>query len=426
MTGSTIPQAIATRLTDPSAYGESKALHEDFRWLRAQQPLGRAEVENFYPFWVVTKYSDIMDVSKQHNLFHNGDRPAVLTDLRSEALVRQITGTPHLVKSLVQMDAPEHPKYRSITQSWFLAPNVKRLEERIRGIARAQVNKMLATGGQCDFVRDVALTYPLHVIMEVLGVPKEDEPRMLLLTQELFGSQDPELNRGKQQLTDPVEITKQLAGVVADFSEYFRKVTADRRSRPRDDVATVIANSQVDGRPISDFEAMGYYIIIAAAGHDTTSSSTSGAMWALCEDPKEFSRVRNNPSLIPALVEEAVRWTTPVQHFMRTATADCTLRDQKIAKGDWLMLCYLSGNRDEDIFEEPYRFRIDRAPNKQIAFGYGVHSCLGQHLARLEMRILFEELLPKLKSIELNGTPRRSSSTFVSGPKTLPMRFTLN
>ncbi|HYM35893.1 MAG TPA: cytochrome P450, partial [Steroidobacteraceae bacterium] len=306
------------------------------------------------------------------------------------------------------------------------APNVKRLEERIRTIARAQVDKMLSTGGQCDFVRDVALAYPLHVIMEILGVPREDEPRMLALTQELFGSQDPELNRGKQQLTDPAEITKQLATVVADFSEYFRKVTENRRGNPRDDVATVIANSQIDGRPISDFEAMGYYIIIAAAGHDTTSSSTSGAMWALCEDPKEFARVKADPSLIPALVEEAVRWTTPVQHFMRTATADCALRGQKIAKGDWLMLCYLSGNRDEEIFEEPFRFRIDRSPNKQIAFGYGVHSCLGQHLARLEMRILFEELLPKLKSIELAGTPKRSCSTFVSGPKTLPMRFKLN
>jgi cytochrome P450 len=371
-----------------------------------------------------------MEVSKQHALFHNGDRPTVLTDLKSEALVRQITGTPHLVKSLVQMDAPEHPKYRSMTQSWFLAPNVKRLEERIRAIARVQVEQMLSlTSGQsgtCDFVRDVALLYPLRVIMEILGVPHEDEPRMLLLTQELFGSQDPDLNRGQKKLTDPAEITKQLAMVVADFSEYFRKVTADRRRSPRDDVATVIANSQVDGRPISDFEAMGYYIIIAAAGHDTTSSSTSGALWALCEDPEEFKRVQNDSGLIPGLVEEAVRWTTPVQHFMRTATADCLLRGQKIAKGDWLMLCYLSGNRDEDLFDEPYRFRIDRSPNRHVAFGYGVHSCLGQHLARLEMRILFEELLPKLKSIELSGPPKRSSSTFVGGPKTLPMRFTLN
>jgi cytochrome P450 len=187
----------------------------------------------------------------------------------------------------------------------------------------------------------------------------------------------------------------------------------------------VIANAQVDGRPISDWEAMGYYIIIAAAGHDTTSSSTCGAMWALCEQPGELDKLRANPSLIPGLVEEAFRWTVPVQHFMRTAMEDYTLRGVPIAKGDWLMLCYLSGNRDEEVFDAPFQFRSDRSPNKHISFGTGAHACLGQHLARLEMRILFEELIPKLKSVQLTGEPRRSASTFVGGPKTLPMRYVL-
>jgi len=424
-----IPAAIAKQLTDPAAYGESVALHDQLKWLRANQPLGRAEVPGFDPFWVVTKHADILEVSRQQAVFRNGDRPTVLIDQASEQFVRRMTGSPHLIKSIVQMDAPEHPKYRSITQSWFLPSSVKRLEERIRVIARAQVDKMIALGsqsdGHCDFVRDVAHTYPLHVIMEILGVPPEDERRLLMLTQELFGSQDPDLNRGRQKMADPAEITKQLAAVVADFSEYFRKVTVDRRANPRDDIATVIAQSQVDGRPISDIEAMGYYILIAAAGHDTTSSSTSGAMWALCSDPAEFSRVKVNPTLIQGLVEEAVRWTTPTQHFMRSAGADYSLRGQTIAKDDWLMLSYLSGNRDEEVFDEPFKFRIDRSPNRHLAFGNGVHSCLGQHLARLEMRVLFEELLPKLETVELTGEPKRSCSTFVSGPKTLPMRFTL-
>lgn len=324
------------------------------------------------------------------------------------------------------MDAPDHPKYRALTQNWFLAHNVKRLEERIRGIARDHVERMLAMGGECDFVRDVALMYPLRVIMEILGVPREDEPRMLRLTQELFGSQDAELNRSRTAVIDPIQMVEMLKATVADFSDYFRKITEDRRLHPRDDVATVIAQGQIDGRPINDFEAMGYYIIVASAGHDTTSSSTSGAMWALCEHPDQWARVKNDPSLINGLVEEAIRWTTPVQHFMRSAAADYTLRGRRIAKGDWLMLCYLSGNRDEETFADPDVFRVDRQPNKQIAFGYGVHSCLGQHLARLEMRILFEELLPKLKSIELAGAPRRACSVFVGGPKTLPIRFTLN
>jgi cytochrome P450 len=327
------------------------------------------------------------------------------------------------------MDAPDHPKYRLLTQSWFLPQNVKRLEERVRTIAREQVAQMLAQygdHGECDFARDVAHTYPLRVIMEILGVPRADEPRMLKLTQELFGSQDPELNRSRSAVRDPVEIVTMLKATVADFAEYFSKITAERRKNPRDDVATVIANGEIDGRPISDFEAMSYYIIIASAGHDTTSSSTAGAMWALCENQDQLARAQSDPALIPSLVEEAIRWTTPVQHFMRSATADYRLRDRHIAKGDWLMLCYLSANRDADVFADPYSFRIDRQPNKQIAFGYGVHSCLGQHLARLEMRILFEELLPKLKSVELAGTPKRACSNFVGGPKSVPIRFKLN
>jgi cytochrome P450 len=420
------PGHIAASLVNAIAYGEANKLHDDFAWLRANRPVSRAEVEAFDPFWVITKHADIAEISRQNALFHNGDRPTVITDRASEAFVRKLTGMPHLVRSLVQMDAPDHPKYRALTQQWFTNQSVRKLEERIRSIARAQVASMIERQGECDFVRDVAVSYPLHVIMEILGVPREDEARMLMLTQQLFGSQDPELNRSREMVLDMAELVKQLQAVIADFSDYFRRLTEARRAEPRDDVASVIANAQIDGRPISDFEAMGYYIIIAAAGHDTTSSSTSGAMWALCEQPGELEKLRADPSLIPGLVEEAIRWTVPVQHFMRTAMQDYELRGVRLAAGDWLMLCYLSGNRDEEVFDTPYQFRSDRSPNKHISFGTGAHACLGQHLARLEMRILFEELIPKLESVELTGEPRRSASTFVGGPKTLPIRFALS
>ena len=420
------PALIAAKLVDPLAYAEARGLHDGFTWLRANLPVSRAAVSGFDPFWVVTKHADIAEISRRNALFHNGDRATVLTDKASDDVVRKLTGIPHLVRSLVQMDAPDHPRYRSLTQQWFTHQSVKKLEQRIRALARAQIEKMVAHGGECDFVRDVAVMYPLHVIMEILGVPPEDEQRMLMLTQQLFGSQDPELNRSRQSAPDFAEVLRQLQAVVADFSEYFRKLTAARRAEPRDDVATVIANAQIDGRPISDFDAMGYYIIIAAAGHDTTSSSTSGAMWALCQQPGELGKLRADPGLIPGLVEEAIRWTVPVQHFMRTAMQDYPLRGCRIAAGDWLMLCYLSGNRDEEVFDAPFTFRSDRNPNKHISFGTGAHACLGQHLARLEMRILFEELIPRLRTVELTGAPRRSASTFVGGPKTLPMRFTVN
>jgi cytochrome P450 len=243
---------------------------------------------------------------------------------------------------------------------------------------------------------------------------------MLKLTQELFGAADPDLGR---QGTTPQEEREFDFGVITDFFNYFNAISADRRANPRDDLASLIANSRIDGQPISDFEAMGYYIIVATAGHDTTSSSTAGALWALAENPGEFSKLKADLSLIPSLVDESIRWTTPVKTFMRTATADTTFADRDIRKGDWLMLCYASGNRDEAVFEDPEAFRVDRKPNKQLAFGYGAHVCLGQHLAKMEMRILWEELIPRLEGLELAGEPAMSQAVFVNGPKRLPVRF---
>jgi hypothetical protein len=309
-----------------------------------------------------------------------------------------------------------------LTQAWFLPQNIRKLEDRIRGIARASVDRMLATGGQCDFVSEVALHYPLHVIMEILGVPEEDEPRMLMLTQELFGAADPDLGREQNPDTDPLNMGA-LQGVLADFYQYFTKISVDRRANPREDLATLIATSQIDGRPISEFEAMSYYVIVATAGHDTTSSTTAGAMQALCEHPDQFAAVKADPSLISGLIDEAIRWTTPVKTFMRSATEDTQVGGRAIAKGDWLMLCYASGNRDESVFDDATSFRADRSPNRQLAFGYGAHLCLGQHLAKMEMRILYEELLPRLKSVELAGAARMSHAVFVNGLKSLPIRF---
>jgi cytochrome P450 len=305
---------------------------------------------------------------------------------------------------MVNMDAPDHLKYRHITQGWFTPQKLQSLETRIRVIAREAVDRLASHGSECDFARDVALLYPLRVVMEILGVPEQDEPRMLKLTQEIFGSDDEDLRR----------------------EAYFAGLTEARRAEPRDDIASIIAHAEIDGAPMGYSEAMSYYVIIATAGHDTTSSSTSGAIWALCEHPGEFRKVKADRSLIPKLVEEAVRYTTPVQHFMRSATVDTQIRGRTIAKGDRLMLCYPSGNRDEEVFDEPDRFRLDRDATRHVAFGHGAHICLGQHLVRLEMRIFFEELLERLESIELAGVPRRSASTFVGGPKTVPIRFKIS
>jgi cytochrome P450 len=237
----------------------------------------------------------------------------------------------------------------------------------------------------------------------------------------LFGAADPDLGREEKE-SDPLDMGA-IQGVLADFYQYFAKISADRREHPREDLATLIATSEIDGRPISEFEAMSYYVIVATAGHDTTSSTTAGAMQALSEHPDQLAWLKADPARIPGLIDEAIRWTTPVKTFMRSATEDAELGGRAIAKGDWLMLCYASGNRDETVFEDAGQFRADRSPNRQLAFGYGAHLCLGQHLAKMEMRILYEELLPRLKSVELAGSPRMSEAVFVNGLKSLPIRF---
>lgn len=415
-----IPDDHAAVLVDPAAYADGR-IHETYAWLRANNSLGRAEIEGVDPFWVATKHADILEVSRQNALFANGVRSPTLVSQAVDARVREMTGgSPHLLRTLIHMDAPDHMKYRVLTQAWFLPQNLRSMEDRIRKIARAAVDKMAAKGGRCDFVSEVALHYPLHVIMEIMGVPEEDEGRMLMLTQELFGAADPELGRKPKDESPTAQIE---TGVLTDFIAYFTRFSEGKRANPSDDLGSLIANSQIDGQPISHFEAMSYYIIVATAGHDTTSSSTAGAIWGLAENPGEFAKLKADPSLIPGLVDESIRWITPVKTFMRTATEDTELAGRSLSKDDWLMLCYASGNRDEEVFDDPNAFRVDRKANKHLAFGYGAHVCLGQHLAKMEMRILWEEMLPRLKSIELAGEPKQSLAVFVNGPKTLPIAF---
>jgi len=217
--------------------------------------------------------------------------------------------------------------------------------------------------------------------------------------------------------------TQLVAGAIADFEAYFAKLTAERRANPTDDVASTIANAVIDGEPLNDRDMMGYCIILAAAGHDTTSASTAGTMLALAQDPEQWARVKADCSLLGGIVEEAIRCTTPVQHFMRTASEDTEVGGQAIAKGDWLTMNDVAANHDPSVFDDPRKFDAARSPNRHLAFGAGAHQWLGLRLARLEMRILFETLLDRIDSIDLAGEPARSKSTFVGGLKTLPLRF---
>ncbi len=425
-----VPAEVGRAVIDPRSYGAWEPLLDQFDALRTAMPVARvvAPSDEHEPFWLVSGFDAVMKVSKDNATFLNNPKSAVFTLRVGDALARSITGgSPHLVESLVQMDAPKHPKLRRLTQDWFMPKNLARLEDEIRKIANDSIDRMLAAGeakeGEGDFMPLVAAPYPLHVVMQILGVPPEDEPKMLFLTQQMFGGQDEDMNKSGLKNLPPEQISAIVAGAVAEFERYFASLAAERRKNPSDDVASVIANASVDGEPLSDRDTAGYYIIVASAGHDTTSASSAGAALALARDPNLFARAKADRSLLPGIVEEAIRWTTPVQHFMRTAAEDTELGGQQIAAGDWLMLNYVAANHDPAQFPDPRTFDPTRPANRHAAFGAGSHQCLGLHLARLEMRVLLDVLLDRVERLELAGEPARVNSTFVGGFKRLPLRW---
>ncbi len=426
--------ADARAVIDPASYAAWDPLLDLFDRLRTETPVAWVEPENGIhpPFWLLTRYEDAMRVSKDNATFLNNPQTVVFSLSDGIEFAKAFTGgSPHMVASLVTFDAPIHMKYRKLTQEWFMPKNLRGIEGEVRALAEKTVQRLIDAGRSegagetkdVDFVKLVSAPYPLHVVMQILGVPEEDEPRMLMLTQQMFGGQDEDLNQSGMKDLPPEVITQIVAGAVKDFEAYFAGLTAQKRANPTGDVASTIANAVIDGEPLNDRDMMGYYIIVAAAGHDTTSASTAGAMLALARDPEQFARVRADRSLLPGIVEEAIRWTSPVQHFMRTAAEDTEVGGQRIAKGDWLMINYVAANHDPAVFDDPRRFDAARQPNRHLAFGAGAHQCLGLHLARLEMRILFETLLDRIERVELAGEPKRAKSTFVGGLKTLPIRF---
>lgn len=407
--------AVDQAIVDPKVYASEREYHALFSKLRREDPVHWTQPVGYESFWTVAKHADIVEIEKQNARFLNAPRLNMRSD-EVEAHVRARFGGQPPFRMIVNMDDPDHRKYRALTQAWFLPTNLRKLDGQVAVIAKEFVDRMEAVGNQCDFVRDIAIWYPLRVIMMILGIPREDERLMLRLTQESFGADDPEI-RGQE------ESKETRARALKEFLDYFRALMADRRRSPQDDLATVIANSEVDGQPIGELEVISYYLVIATAGHDTTASSTAGGLLALLQNRDELDKLRANLDLLPSAVEEMIRWVTPVKHFVRTATENYVLRGRDIKAGERLMMCYPSANRDEDVFENPFAFRIDRAPNKQLSFGIGVHQCLGLHLARMEMRAFFKELLSRLDMIELAGEPTNVAATFISGPKRLPIEF---
>lgn len=416
-----VSEEVSQRLVSPSAYAEWNGIHQDLAFLRREMPLAVAHAAGYDPFWVVTKYEDVQAVSRRPETFRTNGYRCVLSSQANFAYLES-PGAPRTIRALVTMDPPEHSSYRRLTFQSFAPKGLRSLEDMIRTLAIEAVEGLLATGGRCDFVADAALRYPLRVILAILGLPREDENMMLRLTQEFFNPQDADLNASGSEVAD-VDAAAFDLDLLARYTDYFDALTDRLQAAPQENIASKIANGLVGGQLISHWDAMSQYVAVATAGHDTTSSSTAGGIWALAERPALVARLRADPSLISKLVDESVRWTSPLLSFMRTAAVDCELRGQTIRQGDWLMLSYPSANRDEDIFEDPAEFSLDRRENTHIGFGYGPHVCLGQHLAKLEMRIFYEELFRRVTSLELAGEPTRTRSASVGAVKTLPLHF---
>ena len=409
-----MPAGIDEAIVDPRTYATPAVYDELFSRLRRDDPVHWTQPQGHRPFWTVSRYADIQDVEINSQRFLNAPR-LVLRSIEAEERVKALTGGRSLLlRNLVNMDGEEHQAYRRLTQTWFAPARLRQLEPELRALARRYVDRMLEMGGACDFAKDVAVWFPLHVIMHILGVPETDEPLMLKLTQQLFGPDDPDIKTAAP--TD-------LVSTVEEFFAYFGKLTSERRARPGDDVASLIANAEVGGQRIGDHEALSYYIIVATAGHDTTSSTIAGGLLALLQNPAEMARLRADPALLPSAIDEMLRWVSPVKNFFRTAAEDTEVRGQPVRAGESLLMCYPSANRDEEVFEDPFRFDITRSPNRHLAFGYGPHVCLGMHLAKLEIRILMEELLRRVEAIELAGEPAWLNANFVSGLKRLPIAY---
>ncbi|MGH7286718.1 MAG: cytochrome P450, partial [Myxococcota bacterium] len=409
---------------DPFFYARSGYPHEIWARLRRESPVHWCEPPVLVPFWAVTRHAHICEISKQPDLFLNGKGIIPATQEIAARIARGEKGPFDAMQTIITMDPPKHRKFRKVASPWFTSQALHRLDAVVQASARRLVDRLYDAQkngeGTCDFVSEIAVPHPLRILSSILGVAEADEPLILRLTQQLFAADDPEFKRSE---ADRDEAFRALG---IEFLQYFMKVIADRRSSPRDDLAGLLANAEIDGARMGDVETLGYYLIIFTAGHDTTRNSLGAGMLALIENPAEREKLRRDPvGLASDAVEEIVRWSTPVNYMMRTAARDYELGGAKVRAGDRLLLFYASANRDEDVFDEPFSFRIERHPNPHLGFGIGEHFCLGSHLARRSQRALFGELVSRLEDVELAGPPERLAASFVAGVKHLPMRYRL-
>jgi cytochrome P450 len=401
-------------LTDHARFAE-RVPHEMFEVLRREDPVHWQDEADGRGFWAITRHADITAIAKDWRTFSSELGGTSLQDLEPEEL--------EIRKSMLDMDPPPHNALRAIVNRDFTPRAVRVFTERIRELFDGVLDEALEAG-EIEFVEEVAAKLPMRVFAEILGAPEGDHRYLVELGDRMLGQDDPEY------AIDPevAEANRHLPfsnPAALEMFEYGRKLADERRECPRDDIVTKLVEAEIDGCPLSQREYDNYFLLLAVAGNETTRHSISQGVLALIENPEQLQRLRDDPGLLDSAASEILRWATPVHHFRRTATSDVEFGGKQIRQNDKLATWYISGNFDEEVFSDPHTFDVGRDPNPQMTFGPGgPHFCTGAHLARLEIRIVFEEMVRRVASFELTGEPERLQSNFFNGIKRMPVRLT--
>ena len=387
--------------------------HDAWTWMRREDPVYWWDRTEGIPFWAITKHADIIAISMQPERFLSAPRLTISHEPEHQ--------TDEFPPTLIQMDPPKHGIYRKLVQKRFTPRALRQIDRDIERIGKEIVDSMVQGGdsGECDFVQKISAPLPIAVISWLLGVPRDDWEQLFDWTNRTIGSSDPEY----QEEGKTAQETGRAAMV--ELFSYFTRLVEEKRRNPGDDLITHFTRAEIDGKPLELMDVLAWCLIIVIAGNETTRNATTGGMLAFIEHPDQLRKLQREPTLLPSAIEEVVRWSTPIIHFARTATEDTELRGKTIKAGDSVALFYPSANRDEEIFQDPFEFRIDRRPNRHLGFGMGEHFCLGAHLARLELKVAYKYLLPRIQEVELAGPVERLRSTLVGGVKHLPIRYKL-
>jgi cytochrome P450 len=389
--------------------------HEWFTLLRAEAPVFWQDEPDGPGFWSITRHDDVTWISKDPQRFSSEVGGTSLQDLEPEHVEAR--------KSMLDMDPPRHHKLRALVNRRFVPRAVEAYSGHIRALFRGILDDALAKG-EFDFVEDVAVELPMRVFAEILGAPQEDRLRIVDLGNRILGATDPDYAHDQATEQERYRHLPFSSPASLELFEYGRTLAAARRAEPRDDVITALLQGEVDGAPLSEHEFDLYFLLLATAGNETTRHALSNGLLELLHHPDQAERLRaGDEALARTAADEVLRCSTPTHHFRRTATEDVEVRGRTIRAGDKVLLWYTSANRDEAVFEDPFAFDVGRTPNRHVTFGPGgPHFCLGAHLAKLEIRIVLEELRPHLHRFQLAGEPQRLRSNFFNGIKHLPVR----